>query len=252
MQRKNVHESAKGWKIYVSKKQWLGFVLLFLILWGISFYLWFQVELDRFVLFSLNNSHFNEGIVYFIHFFSRYGMAVIVFIYLCYLVLSDKINHLINGQQIFLLILLSFAFTGITGEVLKEVFDRARPVVKYAENIVCLSNPGTASFPSGHASKSAALVIPFLFFAGYKGRGHSFVKIVLMFLALVVCFARIFLGAHYPSDVLAGIGLVFLCLPVSVVMANRITKKMTYKKFEFSVRIWMVVYTGLFIFLIVK
>ncbi len=248
---KFVYESALAGKINVSKKQWFGFVLVFLILWGVSFFLWFQSGLDRFILFSLNNSHFGDGTIFFFYFFSRYGMAVIVFVYLCYLVLSVKIKSLQNGQQIFLLVLISFALAGTAGEALKEVFDRARPVVKYAENIVCLSNPESASFPSGHASKSMGLALPFLFFGGYKGRGHTFVKVVLIFSASMVCVARIFLGAHYPSDILAGIGLVFLCLPVSVVLTNRITKAMTYKKFDFTAGTWIPVYTGLFILLII-
>ncbi len=235
--------------IPVSKKQWLCFTLVFLISWGISFYLWFQVELDKFILFSLNNSHFDDRTIYFFHFFSRYGMAVIVFIYLCYLIMSFKINNLKEGIQIFLLILVSFAVAGLSGEILKEVFERSRPIVKYAEKIICLSNPGSASFPSGHASKSVALVLPFLFFAEYKGLFQSFVKVILVFIALMVCFARIFLGAHYFSDVLSGIGLVFLFLPVSVLISNQLTKKMTYKKLEFAARIWILVYTGIVIFL---
>ena len=150
-----------------------------------------------------------------------------------------------------MLIIFSFAVAGVTGDILKEVFNRARPIVKYANDIICLSNPNTPSFPSGHATKSVGLVLPFLFFAGYKGLFHSFVKVILLFLALMVCFARIFLGAHYLSDVLSGIGLVFLCLPVSVMISNQIIKKMTYKKLDFAARIWILVYTGLVIFLII-
>jgi len=237
--------------INVSKKQWLSFGLVFLILWGISFYLWFQVELDKFILFSLNNSHFDNRTTFLFQFFSRYGMALIVFIYLFYLIMSFKINNLKNGKQIFLLILFSFAIAGITGDILKEVFNRSRPIVKYANDIICLSNPNTASFPSGHASKSVALVLPFLFFVYYKGLFHSFIKVILVFIALMVCVARILLGAHYLSDVLSGIGLVFLCLPVSVLISNQITKKMTCKKLEFAARIWILVYIGLIIFLII-
>jgi len=178
-------------------------------------------------------------------------MAVIAFIYLCYLIMSFKIKILKDGKQIFLLILFSFAIAGITGDILKEVFNRSRPIVEYGENIVCLSNPNTPSFPSGHATKSVALVLPFLFFAYYKGLFHSFIKVILVFITFMVCVARILLGAHYLSDVLSGIGLVFLCLPVSVLVSNQLIKKMTYNKLELAARIWILVYIGLIIFLII-
>ncbi|MHC4244324.1 MAG: phosphatase PAP2 family protein, partial [Planctomycetota bacterium] len=104
--------------------------------------------------------------------------------------------------------------------------------------------------PSGHSTKSVALALPFLFYAEYKGRFHALVKCILAFVTLMVCFSRIFLGAHYLSDVLAGIGWVFLCLPVSVMLSNKLLRKMTYKRFERAAKIWILVYLGIMIYLI--
>ena len=77
----------------------------------------------------------------------------------------------------------------------------------------------------------------------------TLVKFILVFVALMVSFSRIFLGAHYLSDVLAGIGWVFLCLPVSVMLSNKLLMKMTYQKFERAAKIWILVYLGLMIYL---
>lgn len=236
--------------IHTSKKQWVIFGLIFVILWSIAFFLWFQVEIDKSILFSLNNSNFNENLLLVAQFFSRYGMAVIVFIYLCYLILSLKIESLKDGRQIFLLIIFSFAIAGIAGDILKEIFNRARPIVEYSNEILCFSNPKTPSFPSGHATKSVAFVLPFLFYSEYKSSFHSLVKYILVFTALMVCFARIFLGAHYLSDVIAAIGWVFLSLPISVLFCNIILRKMTYKKLEYAAKKWILIYIGLIIFLI--
>ena len=236
--------------IQTSKKQWISFSTVFLITWSISLFLWFQVEADKHILFALNNSNFNDGLIVINRFFTRYGMSVIVFIYTLYLALSLKFIHLKKSRQVFLLIIFSFAVAGISGDILKEIFNRTRPFQEYANQLSFLSRPDSPSLPSGHATKSIALVLPFLFYAEYKERFHIIVKCILIVTALMVCFSRIFLGAHYFSDVLAGIGWAFICLPASVILSNLILRKMTYQRFELAAKIWILVYLGFMIYLI--
>jgi undecaprenyl-diphosphatase len=236
--------------LQTSKKQWIGFVIVFLISWSISLFLWFQVDADRHILFALNNSNFSSGLIVINRFFTRYGMSVIVFIYTLYLALSLKFTGLKKSRQVFLLIIFSFAVAGISGDLLKEMFNRTRPFQEYANQLSFLSRPGSPSLPSGHSTKSVALVLPFLFYAEYKGRFHILVKCTLVFAALMVCFSRIFLGAHYLSDVLSGLGWAFLCLPVSVILSNLILRKMTPQKFERAAKIWILVYLGFMIYLV--
>ena len=236
--------------IQTSKKLWISFTIIFLITWSISLFLWFQVEADRHILFALNNSNFSNAHVVINRFFTRYGMSVIVFIYTLYLALSQKFTNLKKSRQVFLLIIFSFAVAGTSGDILKEIFNRTRPFHEYADQLNFLSRPRSPSLPSGHSTKSVALVLPFLFYAGYKGRFHTLVKCILVFVAAMVCFSRIFLGAHYLSDVLSGIGLAFICLPVSARLSNIILKKMSHQKFERAAKIWILVYLGLMIYLI--
>ena len=235
--------------IKTSRKQRIIFTFVFLIFWSISFFLWFQVHVEKSVLFALNNSHFGNGLVVMNRFFSQYGMSVIVFIYMLYLALSLKLTHLKKPRPVFLLIIFSFALAGTTGDILKEIFNRTRPIQEYANELSFFTRSASPSFPSGHSTKSVALVLPFLFYAEYKGGVHTLVKCVLVFVASMVCFSRIFLGAHYLSDVLSGIGLVFICLPVSVMLSNKILRKMTYQKFELAAKIWILVYLGFMIYL---
>ena len=232
-----------------SKRQLISFSIVFLISWGISVFLWFQVEVDRHILFALNNSNFGPGLLKINRLSSQYGMPVIVFIYMLYLVLSLKFTSLKKSRQVFLLIIFSFAVACISGDILKMIFNRVRPIQEYANQLSFFTRSGSPSLPSGHATKSMALALPFLFYAEYKGRFHTLVKCILVFVALMVCFSRIFLGAHYLSDVLAGIGWAFLCLPVAVILSNKLLRKMTYKRFEFAAKIWILVYLGFMIYL---
>jgi undecaprenyl-diphosphatase len=80
---------------------------------------------------------------------------------------------------------------------LKGVFDRERPyeVLPYADPLLRWDVAG--SFPSGHAATSAAgaFILAYLL-----GRGGLW----LALLGVAIGFSRVYVGVHYPSDVLAG------------------------------------------------
>lgn len=114
-----------------------------------------------------------------------------------YLVLDHK-----KGIAIFLFL---SVFSGwLVSTVLKLVVARARPDV--VPHLVDVSD---LSFPSGHAMLSA---VTYLTLGALLARTQEyratrlFVMGVGVFLAVIIGLSRIYLGVHYPTDVLAGWG----------------------------------------------
>jgi membrane-associated phospholipid phosphatase len=86
--------------------------------------------------------------------------------------------------------------------VLKDVVQRARPVVAdpFAVHI-------GYSFPSGHATNNAIVVtlVLILVHPVLGVRARRVLLVVGAIWVLAVCADRVFMGAHFPSDVTAGV-----------------------------------------------
>jgi undecaprenyl-diphosphatase len=97
-----------------------------------------------------------------------------------------------------LVMIVGIAITAGIVMVIKFTVRRSRPAGEWGR-IYRLTDPH--SFPSGHAARSAMLAIVGI------GLGPLWLGITLLIWAPMVGLARIMLGVHYPSDVLAGMAL---------------------------------------------
>jgi undecaprenyl-diphosphatase len=82
--------------------------------------------------------------------------------------------------------------------VIHHIYDRARPYEAHAIRHPWSSSTD-ASFPSDHTSLSFAIAFAVLAFDTVAG-------VVFLFVAALIGIGRLFIGAHYPGDVLAGVG----------------------------------------------
>jgi membrane-associated phospholipid phosphatase len=220
-------------------------------LWSSAFFLWGQAELDKWLLISHNGLRTNELVVRVAQAATMYGMSIIVLVYLLYLLFAFKYEKLRDAYRIYLLVCFMFGFAGIGGDILKEILNRPRPFVEYAGEIDALSNAATPAFPSGHATKSMALALPFLLLIPAKDTWHKGVKILLAIIVFGVCYSRVLLGAHYVSDVLAGAGMALVCFPWVTLLNNRILSHMTKERLDFAIKVWALILLGLMIYLAV-
>jgi undecaprenyl-diphosphatase len=118
-----------------------------------------------------------------------------------------------------LIVVLTSVTSELLDEILKLVFDRPRPtVVPHLRTVV------TASFPSGHAMESAIIYLTLgaLLMRVVEGRlTKIYTMAMATFLTLIVGVSRVFLGVHYPTDVVGGWMLGFLWAALTFLVTRR-------------------------------
>ena len=96
-------------------------------------------------------------------------------------------------------VLLLAVTLGMNNLVVKPVVDRPRPFSAslVAARVIQVPAPTTTSFPSGHAATAVAGTMAL-------ARVWPAARWAMAGLAALIAFSRIYVGVHYPTDVVAG------------------------------------------------
>lgn len=110
-----------------------------------------------------------------------------------------------DGIAVLAALLVTFIVVNL---ILKPVIARTRPY-EVIEGLRLLVSPAhDYSFPSGHSSSSMAAAVAM---AGALPRRMRVIGWCAVVLAVLICISRLYIGIHYPSDVLVGAAIGFLC-----------------------------------------
>lgn len=120
------------------------------------------------------------------------------------------------GKENIYKLILTVVTTVLTNQGLKHIIRRIRP-----EHIRLIKEKGY-SYPSGH-SMIAIATYGLLIYLVYKNVKNKLLKTILILLLLILILgigiSRVYLGVHYPTDVLAGFT---IALPIIILIVGKI------------------------------
>jgi len=158
--------------------------------------------IDQSIFWFLNTTTANSLLDRFMPFITERDNWFLLYIFLFFF-LCLKLGK--EGRVAAILIILAVTLADqTTSSVLKPLFERLRPCHELEAVRLLVGCGGKYGFPSSHAANFFAAATVFsLYFPRYK--------ILYLVIAFLVAYSRIYVGVHYPSDVIAGaiIGVMF-------------------------------------------
>lgn len=176
------------------------------------------LELDLNIYKFFSENIINDKLTPIVKVITHVGGAKIVF------VLTILAIILIKGLKNKLFLLTGIVGTAGLNVVLKHIIQRERP------NINRLISEKGYSFPSGHSMMSMAFygMLIFLIFKYVKNTALKWTLIVILTILLsTIGITRIYLGVHYPSDVIGGfvVSLTYLFILTEIYNKVKIEEK---------------------------
>ena len=177
-------------------------------------------QLDGNILLWIQEYIRNDFLTPIFKFITHLGDEGYVWIAIAILLLFIK-NYRKVGLMVGGSLLGSLVFNNI---IIKNIVARPRPYRMIEALTILIPEPGEYSFPSGHTSSSfAAGVVLYLMLPKKYG-------VPAMILAFLIGISRLYVGVHYPTDVLGGMVMGTLLAVATIKITELIEKKMKKNK----------------------
>lgn len=150
-------------------------------------------------------------------FFASYFEYFLLFFLVCFL----AINFRKNWHMVFSALFSAFVSRFVFCSAVRMLWFRPRPFVENSVNLLMDYNAKESSFPSGHASFYFALsTVIYLY--------NKKIGILFYAFTILMTLSRVFVGIHWPSDILFGA----LLGVITGLAGDRLIKKylFSYKK----------------------
>ena len=165
-------------------------------------FLQWLIDIDEQLLLAINGCH-NEYFDHFMYLFSDRWIWVPMYVAILYVM----VRNFSIRKTIVCMIAIALTITiadQVGASLIRPIVERLRPSnpdnpISEAVHIVNNYRSGKYGFPSCHAANTFGLA----FFVCFLFR-RRWLTAFLMFWAVVTCYSRVYLGLHYPGDLLFG------------------------------------------------
>lgn len=166
----------------------------------------FDTTVIEFIQNNLHNYIMDNVMV----FITKLGDAGFVWIIIGLLLILSK-----KYRKVGFMVLGALALGSILGEgLIKNIVQRDRPFISLEGIDLLIKAPTSYSFPSGHTTSSFAA-------AGVLAMSFKNKSVYIFILAGLIAFSRLYLGVHFPTDIIIGILLGLSCSFIALFIGEK-------------------------------
>ena len=160
-----------------------------------------NLDLFYFINHNMQNPIFDLIMPVITEFGGFVGLCVILIILIVY----ASFKKYKTFRKVLILTLIALLFSDLIVLLLKNLIQEPRPFVTLSDVHLLINEADPNSFPSGHACSTLTVIVVLISKMKILTEKHyKLISALLIVFAITIGFSRIYIGVHYPFDVLAG------------------------------------------------